>query len=126
MKKAIALIGILFCLTLVPITVCADSRTYKPPSKKGVIYIVVRFKPYNSKDLFPRTKVTVKWGGYSNSKSYGTAFTTKTVGVVIALSHNKDDSIQMTVESDGTVVSIAQLDSPPSESKSGNYQRDSW
>jgi hypothetical protein len=126
MKKAMALFGILFCLTLVPITVWADSRTYKQPPKKGIIYVVVQFKPYNSRDLFPRTKVTVKWGSFTKSKSYSAAFTTKTVGVVIALSHNKDDSVPMTIESEGTVVSVEQLNSPPSESKSGNYQTDSW
>ena len=126
MKKALAFAGILFCLMAVPLTVLANSKTYKPPPKKGIIYAVVRFKPYNSRDLYPKTKVTVKWGSYTNSKSYGTAFTLKTVGVVIALSHTKEDSVPLTVESDGTVVSIAQLNSPPSESNSGNYQKDSW
>ncbi len=125
-KKSIALVCILFSMIAVPITVMADGKTYTPPAKKGIVYIVVRFKPYNSRDLFPRTKVTVKWGSYTNSKSYGAAFTTKTVGVVIALSHTKDDSVPMSVESEGTIASIAQLNSPPSESKSGNYQSDNW
>ncbi len=126
MKKALALVGILFCLTATPSTVWADSKTYKPPPKRGIIYAVVRFKPYNSRDFYPKTKVTVKWGSFTRSKSYGTAFTTKTVGVVIALSHNNEDSVALTAESDGTIASIAQLNSPPGESNSGNYQKDSW
>ena len=61
MKKALVFIGILFCLTAVPSTVWADGKTYNPPSKRGTIYVVVRFKAYNSRDLYPKTKVTVKW-----------------------------------------------------------------
>lgn len=125
-KQLLAFIGILFCLTAISLTVWADSRTYKPPPKKGTIYVVVRFKPYNSRDLYPKTTVKVKWGSYSNSKQYGTATTIRTVGVVIALRHTKDDSVPLTVETDGTILSIRQSDSPPSEVNSGNYQKDNW
>lgn len=104
----------------------ADSRTFTPPAKKGTIYVVVRFKPYNSSDFYPKTKVSVKWGDFSKSKSYGTATSLKTAGVIIKLRHTKDDSVPLTVETEGTIVSINQSDSPPSEWDSANYQKDSW
>ena len=125
-KQMVAFVGVLFCFTIIPLTVWADSKSYKPPPKRGIIYVVIRFKPYNSRDLYPKTVVKLNWGNYSNSKRYGTATTIRTVGVVIALRATKDDSIPLTVETDGIIVSIKQSDAPPSELSSGNYQKDSW
>ena len=126
MKKVLAFVGILICLMAVPSAVWADIRTYSPPPKKGNVYVVIRFKSYNSKDFYPKTTVKVKWGSYSRSKSYGTATTIRTAGIVIALRHTKDDSTPLTVETDGTVLSVNQSDSPPSEWSNGMYQKDSW
>lgn len=102
----------------------ADSRSYTPPARKGTIYLKVRFKAYNSRDMYPKTKVTVKWGSYSRTKSYGTATSLNTSGVIIGLRHTNDDSVGMTVETDGTIEYLQQADSPPSTV--GWYQKDSW
>lgn len=126
MKKALAIIGVLFCLAAVPLTVRADSRTYSPPPKQGTVYAVINFKAYNSKDFYPKTIVKVKWGSYSRSKSYGTATSIRTVGIVIVLRHTKADSVPLTIETDGSVLSIKQSDSPPGEWNNGMYQKDSW
>ena len=112
-------------ISLATITI-ADSRSYKPPAKKGTVYIVVRFKPYNSRDLYPKTTVNVKWGGYSNSRSYGTATSLRTVGVIIALRHTNDDSVELNAQTDGTIEYLGQSDSPPRVMNPAMYQTDRW
>jgi hypothetical protein len=125
-RKITALVGILLCAIGLPLTVWADSRTYRPPAKRGTIYVVVDFKDYNSRDFYPKTTVSVKWGSFSRTKKFGTATTIRTAGVVITLRHTKDDSVPLTVETDGRILSIQQSDSPPSQWNSGMYQKDNW
>lgn len=125
-RKIIALFGVLFCAAAMPLTIWADTQTYNPPPRKGIIYVVVKFKAYNSKDLYPKTTVSVKWGNFSRTKRYGTAMTIRTAGVVIALRHTNNDSVPLTVETDGEIQSIQQRDSPPAQWNSGMYQKDSW
>lgn len=130
-RRTIALAVLMACLAYLPVTVSADGRKYTPPPRKGTIYIVVNFKPYSSRDqmkMDEKTKVSVKWGSYSRSASYGRGRLSLRLkdGFVVALRHMKDDSYQMSVESEGTIISVAQSDSPPSQWNDSKYDTYNW
>jgi hypothetical protein len=123
-RKILSLLLMLNILLLVPLSVSADTCTYRPPAKKGYIYVAVKFKPYKSGDFYPKTKVKITWGSFQREKSYsaGVFRTSGTSGVVIRLSHNNNDSVPLTVETDGSIVWIEQ-DKQPNVI---NYQNDNW
>lgn len=131
-RKVLAFGTILFCFAALPLTVSANSRVdYTPPPRKGTIYIVVNFKPYSSRDqmrMDEKTSISVKWGGYSKTGAYGRGRLSLTFkdGFVITLRHTKDDSVPMVVESEGQILRVAQLDSPPAEFKNSRYDKYNW
>lgn len=124
-RKLLAVALISFCLAALPATVLADSRTFSPPSEKGTIYVVVRFT--KGLGVLPQdTNVSIRWGNWSKSGRFnpGGGRTGK-YGFVISLRHTKNDSIPLTVSTDGTITSIYQ-GSAPSEWSSGNYHTANW
>lgn len=122
-RKFLSLMVSLVLTTLLPLNVWADSRTYTPPAEKGQIWIVIRHrKPYPPMD----TKVSVNWGKWSKSASINPGgFRSSYDGVVIQLKHSKNDSVPLTVSTDGSIVSIFQGDAP-SEASDSNWQKQSW
>ncbi|MFN6962338.1 MAG: hypothetical protein ACK4S4_01085 [Pyrinomonadaceae bacterium] len=130
-KKLFSLVVAVYSLVLLPVQLNAGTYTYTPPPKRGIIYIVVQFKPYSSRDqlrMDENTNVSVRWGSYSNSKSYGRGRMTLRlkVGFIITLKHTKDDSIPMTVESEGQIELVRQLDSPPPQWNDSKYDKYNW
>jgi hypothetical protein len=126
-RKTFALTTMLFCVLALPLTVWADSRTYPPPPKKGVIFVVIKAKDYSSMNVKHSTKVSVKWGSYSRSKSFpGMTRMTPMVGVVIRLRHDKNDSVPLTVTTDGTIQFLEQTSRSPREWGDSNYQSEDW
>lgn len=126
-RKVIALTAILFCVSALPLTVLADRQNYAPPAQRGVIWVVVRYKGYSSRDIRKSTKVEIQWGNYHNSgrfPSLGSA--TPTVGVVIRLRHDNKDSVQMTVDTDGTIVYLKQSASSPSQWNDSSWVHEDW
>lgn len=126
-RKEIALSTILFCLLALPLTVWADTRTYTPPPKQGVIFIVIAARGYNSRNVNHSTKVSVKWGRYSRSKSYPSMTRmTPMRGIVIRLRHDNNDSVPLTVTTDGTIQFLQQTSRSPREWGDANYQSEDW
>lgn len=127
-KRLMALAAITICIWALPLATMGGTISYTPPPKRGIVYIVVRFKPYKTGDMYPKTNVSVKWGSYSNSKSYGRgAFSVQLkVGFVIALKHNSNDQVQMEVQSEGPIDMVRQLDSPPSQWNDSKYDKYNW
>ena len=115
----------------VPLATQANTRNYTPPPRKGIIYIIVQFKPYSSQDqlrMNETTKISVKWGSWSRSGSYGRgrfSLQQKT-GFIITLRHTKDDAIPMVVDSEGYIEEVKQLDSPPRQWNDSKYDKYSW
>jgi hypothetical protein len=124
MKRRIsALVGILFCAVAFPLTVWADSKTYTPPAEKGEIWIVVRHKK-----SFPpgKTNVSVRWGSWSKSGRFdASAGRYSYEGIVIRLNHKKNDSVPLTVSTDGSIVNVYQ-GGEPSQKGNSVWQYQEW
>lgn len=122
-KKLIATLGILVCLLAIPTVVWADTQTFHPPAEKGYIWVIIQHK----KSFPPMdTKVSIKWGKWSKEASFSAArFRYSYEGVVIRLTHSKDDSVPLTVSTDGTIVNIYQGDKP-SQSGSKTWDSKNW
>ena len=120
--------AIVLTVMLVPSSVWADTYRYDPPPRVGTIYIVVQFKPYKTGDVNPKTNVSVRWGNYSTSKSYGRGMLSVRLktGFIITLRHTKNDSIPMTVTSEGEIEKVEQLDSPPRQWSDSKYDKYNW
>lgn len=124
-QKTIAFTVVMFCVLALPLTVWADSQTYTPPAQKGTIYVIVRFT--KGLGVLPQdTNVSVRWGNWSKSGRLnpGGGRTGK-YGFVISLRHSKNDSVPITVNTDGRIVNIYQ-GNPPSEWSDGNWHKASW
>lgn len=111
----------------------ADSRSYTPPAEKGDVYVVIRYRTAGSMGgmYAQRTSVSVTWGRYNRSGSVnppqilpGRAVAAK--GFVLKLRHTKNDSVQLTVETDGRIVQGPYQGDPPSEWNDGDYERIKW
>lgn len=113
---------------LLPLTALADRRTYKPPPEKGYVYIVVNYK----KGFGPQpTQVSVSWGNWRKSATFsppkklllpGSGIPE---GVVIRLRHSKNDSTELTVESNGSIEYVSQ-GTPPSAWNRKEYEKVNW
>jgi hypothetical protein len=126
-RRSFAFVVMLFCVIALPLTVWADTQTYSPPPKQGVIFIVIAAKGYSSRNVNHSTKVSVKWGSYSRSKSYPSMTRmTPLRGIVIRLRHDKNDSVRLTVTTDGTVQFLEQTSRSPREWQDSNYQSEDW
>ncbi len=113
---------------LLPLTALADKRNYKPPAEKGEVYIVVRYK----QGFGPQpTQVSVSWGNWQKSQTFSPPKklllpgSGVPEGIVIKLRHTKNDSVEMTVESNGSIEYISQ-GGPPSAWNQKEYERVSW
>ncbi|MBC7929140.1 MAG: hypothetical protein H7Z38_01070 [Rubrivivax sp.] len=113
--------------------VLADSRSYTPPAEKGEIYVVIRYRTAGSMGgmYAQRTNVSVAWGRFNKSGSVnppqvlpGRAIAAK--GFVLKLRHTKNDSVSLTVETDGRIVQGPYQGGAPSEWNDGDYKRVEW
>lgn len=126
MKRFLSSLLIIGCIYMLPVSTFADSKTYPPPAKRGVIFAVVRFKQYSSRNTNHSTRVSVQWGGYSKSKSYPRPTSmTPSIGVVIRLSHNSEDTVPITVDSDGKVERLVQAADVP-EWNNSFWAHETW
>lgn len=131
MKKTYLHIALFLVICLfVTLSGLADSKRYTPPPQKGEIYVVINYKR-GALNAAATTKVTVKWGDFNKSGSVtppkvlpGRALSAK--GFVLRLSHKKDDSVPLTVETDGRIINGPYQGTPPAEWKSSDYKQVSW
>ena len=110
-------------IAAVPVATFADSQVYSPPPQKGNIFIVVRHKK-----SFPpmKTRTSVRWGSWSKSGTFDAAgWRYSREGFVIRLDHKKNDSVPITVNADGSIMSIYQGE-PPSQSGDKLWEYVEW
>ncbi|MCA1635388.1 MAG: hypothetical protein LC802_17295 [Acidobacteria bacterium] len=133
MRRTILLVTVVAALIAATVVVFADSRNYTPPAEKGDIYVVVRYRTAGSMGgmYAQRTSLSVAWGRFNRSGSVnppqvlpGRAIAAK--GFVLKLRHTKNDSVQLTVETDGRIVQGPYQGAPPSEWNDGDYKRVEW
>lgn len=127
LKKFTVFTSLVFVL-LLPLIALADKRNYTPPSETGYIYIVVQYK----RTFGPQpTQVSVFWGNWKKNQIFKPPlkllFPGSGVpeGVVIRLRHSKKDSVQLTVESNGSIEYVSQGD-PPSAWNQKEYTKVNW
>ena len=126
-NKICVLASIFFLVCVLPFTVWADTRRYTPPPRKGVIFVVVRFKGYSSTDIRRSTKVSVSWGGYNRSDRFsGSKGGRPLLGVVIRLRHDNNDSVPMTVETDGQILQLEQTTRSPAQWTDSSWHTTDW
>lgn len=113
---------------LLPLSALADRRNYRPPAEKGYVYIVVRYR----QTFGPQpTQVSVSWGNWQKSGNFSPPKklllpgSGVPEGIVIKLRHSKNDSIEMTVESNGSINYVSQGD-PPSAWNQKEYEKVNW
>ncbi|QYO66692.1 hypothetical protein [Leptolyngbya sp. 7M] len=114
------------CFFAVPFSVLAqNSQIWTPPPRKGTVYVIVQFT--KGMGITPiDTNVSIEWGNWRKSGRFNpSGGRTPKSGVVIKLQHTKDDSVPMTVRTDGRILRIFQGD-PPSEWSNGNWHTASW
>lgn len=106
-KRVFSIVMIATLLSLAfPIAALADSRSFTPPPQKGTVYVIVRHKK-----AFPpmKTKISINWGSWSKSGPFDAAgFRYSREGFIIRLDHKTNDSIPLTVTTDGYIVDIYQ------------------
>ena len=122
-RKLIAMFGIVVCMTILPLSVWAETQTITPPSEKGFIWIVIRHK----KSYPPmNTNVSIQWGRWSKKESINAAgFRYSYEGVVIRLRHSKNDSVPITVSTDGSILKFYQ-GNEPSQWSSKTWDKKNW
>ena len=125
--------GVLVLLNVLTLLVLADTRSYTPPPEKGDIYVVIRYKTAGSMGgMYPQdTRVSINWGGYRRSEVIkppkilpGRAIAAK--GFVLKLRHTKNDSITMTVDTDGQIINGPYQGAPPREWNDRDFDRKPW
>lgn len=111
----------------------AESSTYTPPAERGDIYVVVRYRTAGSMGgmYAQRTSLSVSWGRYNRSDSVnppqvlpGRAIAAK--GFVLKLRHTKNDSVPLTINTDGRITQGPYQGEPPSEWGDGDYKHVEW
>jgi hypothetical protein len=127
-KKIVTLLLTTACLLAVPFSTFADTRSYTPPPRKGVIFIVVKLRGYDSSRGGHSTNVSVRWGSYSRSKNFPSVSRSLkiTVGVVIRLRHDNNDSVPLTVSTDGQIIQLEQTSRSPSQWNDPNWEQTDW
>lgn len=115
-------------ILLLPLICLADSRRYTPPAERGEIYIVIRYK----QTFGPQpTQVSINWGNWQKNDTFNPP--NKLLlpgsgvpeGIVIKLRHTKNDSVEMGINSNGSIGSVSQ-GNPPSEWNRKEYQKINW
>lgn len=87
------------------------------PTKKGVVYIVIRYGEYRSDNAIRggKTYVKINWGPNKFDRKFPSFMSmTPSRGVVVAARHNSNNSVPLFIETNGTLESCRQLDRPPS------------
>ncbi len=121
-RKLIATIGILFCLLAAPANIWADSRRYTPPTEKGTVYIVIKYRQTAGPQP---TKVTISWGGWKLNETFDPPKTQMLAGnccpegFVIVLKHKKNDSIPIDINTNGNIRDVYQGNAPAECNQSG-------
>lgn len=123
------------CAALLPLLAAnswvafADTQTYTPPTQPGYIYTVILYKRTALKTL--TTRVSVRWGGYNKTDSVsppqvlpGRAVAAK--GFVVRLKHSKNDSVPLTIDTDGRITQGPFQGNPPGEWNNGDYRHIEW
>ena len=127
-RKLISLCVLLLMLSVLPISVMADTQTKNPPKKPGVIFVVIRGKGYDSGSTRHSTRVSVTWGSFRKSQrfpSVGRALRLS-VGVVIRLRHDNSDSVPITVDTDGQIEFFEQTARSPKQWTDSNWEQVDW
>jgi len=94
------------------------------PPKKGTVYIVVKFRPYDSRSLRNKTNVKISWGPNKFDRNFPSfSVTQPAIGVVIAARHTSNDSVPLFIQTNGTLQLCQQMDRPPSYQF---YERANW
>lgn len=117
--------GVLAFLIAILVNNVAAQRCDVPP-KRGTVYIVVKYAPYNSRDTLrggTKTRVKINWGPNQFDQKFPGFLPPATIGVVIAARHNQDDSVPLFIDTNGTLESCKQLDRAPSYPM---YQKANW
>lgn len=133
MKIIIAGVFVLIiCLVNIPSVARGqvNEKTYSPPPEKGYVYVLVEHKGAIPGYASRKMQVRIVWGSRLNRvKTYdpGGLRSYSRTGVIIRLEHKKNDSIPITVRTDGGRISIAQLKSPPQQWNDRDlWERDEW
>ncbi len=122
-KKILSVFMIMLSIAVVPVAMFADSQSYTPPPEKGTIYVIVRHKK-----SFPpmKTNVSIRWGSWSRSGKFDAAgWRYSREGFVIKLDHRKNDSVPLSVNTDGSIVRIYQ-GGPPSQKGDSLWEYAEW
>ncbi|MBK8464891.1 MAG: hypothetical protein IPL32_03590 [Chloracidobacterium sp.] len=117
-------IAVVFLMGILASSVAAQ-RCDVPP-KRGTVYIVVKYAPYNSRDTLrggTKTRVKINWGPNKFDRKFPGLRPPASAGVVIAARHSQDDSIPLFIETNGTLELCRQLDRAPSYPM---YQNANW
>lgn len=132
MKRILIVALTFFTLPASVIVAVGDSQTYTPPPERGEIYVVVRYRLGGMGGMYAQpTSLSVSWGAFRKSGTIrppqvgpGRAMGAK--GFVLKLRHTKNDSVALTVSTDGRIVQGPYQGGPPSEWNDGDYKRVEW
>jgi hypothetical protein len=110
----------------------ADSQSYTPPPQRGDIYVVVRYRLGGMGGMYAQpTSLSISWGAFKKSDKIrppqvgpGKAMGAK--GFVLKLRHTKNDSVELSVGTDGRITQGPYQGSPPSEWSDGDYSHVEW
>lgn len=126
-KRLLTLSAICLLILAIPLSLRADTRSYTPPPRKGVIFVVIKYKSYSSRDIHRSTNVTITWGNFRRSKNYPSATSMKPkIGVVIRLRHDNKDSVPLTVETDGSILFLNQTTQSPRQWNDSTWEQTDW
>lgn len=132
MKRILMVALTVFTLLASVIIATGDSQTYNPPAERGEIYVVVRYRQGGMGGMYAQpTSLSVAWGAFRKSGSIrppqvlpGRAIGAK--GFVLKLRHTKNDSVGLTVSTDGRISQGPYQGRPPSEWNDGDYAHVEW
>lgn len=132
MKRILMLVITLFTLLASVIVATGDSKSYNPPAERGEIYVVVRYRLGGMGGMYAQpTSLSVSWGAFRKNDTVkppqvlpGRAIGAK--GFILKLRHTKNDSIGLTVGTDGRIAQGPYQGNPPSEWNDGDYKRVEW
>lgn len=131
--KRIPIVALTFFTLLASVIVATgDSQTYNPPAERGEIYVVVRYRQGGMGGIVAQpTSLSVAWGAFRKSGSIrppqvlpGRAIGAK--GFVLKLRHTKNDSVGLTVSTDGRISQGPYQGRPPGEWNDGDYAHVEW
>lgn len=128
-NKVLSFLLSMVFVSLLPSNIWAETRRYTPPPQRGDIYMVIRYKAYNSRDLGLKTSTTVNvsWGSYKRKRQVSRpAFNVQAQGFVLKLRHLNNDSVEMTVETDGTFITVPYQGNPPPQWNDDNFKKEEW